>query len=120
MQIKRAAFVLTERAGTEGKPEPAPGTDSSLYLVDPEHEFIVIYEDKATVEEVRLNLLCMSCSSACCTPDESQLQGSQNKLQTPGVCKAQYLPSSWRKCLCFLRSLSWLPCRWPTASQSRS
>lgn len=54
MQIKRAAFVLTERAGTEGKPEPAPGTDSSLYLVDPEHEFIVIYEDKATVEEVRL------------------------------------------------------------------
>ena len=54
VQIKRAAFVLTERAGTEGKPEPAPGTDSSLYLVDPEHEFIVIYEDKATVEEVRL------------------------------------------------------------------
>ena len=54
MQIKRAAFVLTERAGKEGKPEPAPGTDSSLYLVDPEHEFIVIYEDKSTVEEVRL------------------------------------------------------------------
>ena len=54
MQIKRAAFVLTERAGKEGKKEPAPGTDSSLYLVDPELEFVVIYEDKATVEEVRL------------------------------------------------------------------
>ncbi|KAK9832575.1 hypothetical protein WJX81_000047 [Elliptochloris bilobata] len=51
-RIKRAAFVLTARAGEEGKPEPAPGTDSSLYLVNPEHEFTVVYEDKASVEEV--------------------------------------------------------------------
>ena len=63
VQIKRAAFVLTERAGKEGKKEPAPGTDSSLYLVDPELEFVVIYEDKATVEEARLLAFCARAQS---------------------------------------------------------
>ena len=73
-QIKRAAFVLTERAGKEGKPEPAPGTDSSLYLVDPEHEFIVVYEDKATVEEVRVCLFVQH-ESERSPPDQCKLRG---------------------------------------------
>ncbi len=52
-QIKRSAHALTARAGKEGKPQPAPGTDSSLYLLSPETKIIVIYEDKATADEAR-------------------------------------------------------------------
>ena len=53
VQIKRAANVLAARAAKEGKPQPGPGTDSSIYLMSPECELIVIYEDKVAADEAR-------------------------------------------------------------------